>query len=432
MKNKKEKAQRKKLQLKTWHWAAVITAAVLVVLVSAIGIWWSCMDVESFSEGWALICNLVDPPENDVRYKDSYSVSDKKAQKWADKVVATVGGQELTNGQLQVYYWTGVYTYLTISSQYTSDGGLDYTLPLDEQVCPETGDTWQQYFLEKALESWHQEQALALMAQENGVTLGVDEQVDLKNLRQSLTETMVDEGYTSVDAMLQHDMGAGCDFDDYYSYRQTYYYANAWFTAGYEQRLAAITSQDMEDYYAANQEALAEEGITKNSGNVYDVRHILIAPEGGTSDEEGNVTYTDAAWADCQKEAQEIFDEWLATDQSEALFAAYANDYSMDTGSNTSGGLYEDLTEDTQIVEEFVAWYSEDGRQVGDYGLIRTELGYHIMYLSAMEPQWEAAVREGLMSDASDQLVSEAVEKYPMQVTYADIVLSVVDLQNIV
>ena len=432
MKEKKKNAPKKKIHLKTWHWAAIITASVLVVLVSAIGIWWSCMDVESFSEGWTLICNLVNPPENDVRYKDSYSVSDKKAQKWSDKVVATVGGQELTNGELQVYYWTGVYTYLSIGSQHTNDGGLDYTLPLDEQICPETGDTWQQYFLDKALKSWHQEQALALMAQENGVTLGVDEQVDLKNLRQTLTETMVDEGYTSIDAMLQHDMGAGCDFDDYYSYRQTYYYANAWFTAGYEKRLGAITAQEMEDYYTANRETLAAAGITKKSGNVYDVRHILIAPEGGTLDAEGNVTYTEAAWSDCRNEAQKILDKWQETGRSEELFAAYANDYSMDTGTNTTGGLYEGLTKDAHIVKEFVAWYSEDGRQVGDYGLIQTELGYHIMYLSDMEPQWEAAARDGLMSNASEEMVSEAVGKYPMKVTYSDIVLSVVDLKSIV
>jgi len=432
MKNQKKTPRKKKFQLKTWHWAAIITASVLAVLVGGISIWWSCMDVESFSEGWSLICNLVNPPKNNVRYKDSYSVSDKKAQKWADKVVATVGGKQLTNGQLQVYYWMEVYTYLNLSSQAGNDGGLDHAIPLDQQTCPETGDSWQQYFLDRALNSWHREQALALMAETNGLTLSVDNQVELKNLRQELTKSMVDGGFTSVDAMLQHDMGAGCDFDDYYSYRNIYFLANTWFAQRYEDHLKGITQKDLESYYDAHQDALAEDGISKDSGYVYAVRHILFAPEGGTTDAEGNVSYTDAAWAQCKKDAQQILDKWLETDKTETMFAAFADDYSMDTGSNTSGGLYENLKKDTKIVKEFVDWYCEDGRKVGDYGLIKTELGYHIMYLSAMEPQWQAEARDGLMSDASDRIVAEATEKYPMEATYRDMVLSVVDLEKVV
>ncbi len=420
------KSKKQKHQLKTWHWAAIITLSVLIVLASVIGIWWSVMDVESFSEGWSLICNLVDPPENDIEYKDSYSVSDKKAIKWADKVIATAGGQELTNGELQIYYWMEVYTWLNYSGQ----AGLDYTLPLDEQTCAETGTTWQQYFLGQALEGWHEEQALALMAQEAGVELSVSDQVELKNLKQELTRTMTEEGFSSIDAMLQHDMGAGCDFDDYYAYRQTYYYANTWFSSRYEQLRDAITAEDLETCYEAHRQSLTARGITKDSGNYYDVRHILFAPEGGTEDAQGNVTYTDEAWAQCEQDARALLEKWL-DDPTETLFAAYANDYSMDIGSNTNGGLYEDLTEDAKIVAEFSQWYCAPGRQVGDYGLIKTEMGYHIMYLSGIEPQWEAEARTILMKDASDQIVAEAVAKYPMEVTYRDIVLSVVDLENI-
>lgn len=429
MKDKKKKSQKKKFQMKTWHWAAIITLAVVVVLVSAVGIWWSVMDVESFSEGWTLICDLVDPPQNDVYYKDSYSVSDKKAQKWADKVIATVGGQELTNGELQVYYWMDVYTYLNYNN--VASQGLDYTLPLDQQTCTETGGTWQQYFLDMALDSWHEEQALALMAQDAGMELSVEDQVELEGLREELAVTVAEGNYASIDAMLQNDMGAGCSYEDYYSYRYVYYLANTWFSACYQQALSQIGDTELGEWFTANEDTLADQGITKSSGLLYDVRHILIAPEGGTQDEDGNVTYTDEAWAASQEEAQAILDKWLEEDPTEALFAAYANDYSMDTGSNTSGGLYEDLTADTQIVEEFVAWYSDESRQVGDYGLVKTELGWHIMYLSAMEPEWEAAAREGILKDASADIVAEAVARYPMEVTYKDIVLSVVDLTNI-
>ena len=82
--------------------------------------------------------------------------------------------------------------------------------------------TWQQFFLDKALDSWHEEQSLALSATDNGITLTPEAQIDLDNLRKELAASVSEGGYSSINAMLQHDMGAGCDFDDYYSYRYTY------------------------------------------------------------------------------------------------------------------------------------------------------------------------------------------------------------------
>lgn len=420
-----------KHKLKTWQWALIITVSVILVLIASIGIWWSIMDVESFSEGWSLIKNLVNPPANDVHYKESYSVSDKKAQKWADKVVATIGNQKLTNGELQVYYWMEVYTFLNYNGQYAISQGLDYTQPLDQQTYAEYGGTWQQYFLEEALNSWHEEQALALTAQANNVTLSTEDQVELDNLRQSLAASVVETDYPSIDAMLQSDMGAGVTFDDYYSYRNTYAFANAWFSAKSEAALEQITSADLETYYSQHRTELADKEISKDSGLIYGVRHILFEPPGGAKDSNGNMNYTEEEYVRCQREAQALMDEWLEEGGTEALFAQYANDYSADAGSNTNGGLYEGLKADSDILKEFAAWYSDPVRKVGDYGLVKTSQGYHIMYLSSMEEEWKVASREALLDEASDAIVAEATGKYPIEVTYKNIVLSVVDLSNV-
>ena len=423
--------ERKKIQLKTWHWIAIVTAAVLLVTAVGIGIWWSIMDVESFSEGWSLITNLVHPAQNDIYYKDSYSASDKKARKWADRVVATAGGHSLTNGQLQVYYWMEVFSYLNYNGQYALGQGLDLSLPLDEQPCPDFDGSWQQYFLDMALKSWHREQALALSAEANGVTLSAEEQADLKQLRAELAVSAVEGGFPSVDAMLQHDMGGGCDFDDYYVYRQTYYLANAWFSKQSEAYLESIGPKEIEAYFREHQQELAKEGISKSSGLYYDVRHILLFPEGGTEDDKGNITFTEEQWAACEKKADQLLDQWIQAGCSEALFAEYANSYSADTGSNTSGGLYEDLTAGEDILEEFLAWYTAPGRQKGDYGVIRTKQGCHIMYMSGSQPQWEAVSSKRLLKEGSDALVQQAKDTYPMEVNYKNIVLSVVDLKDV-
>ena len=75
-------------------------------------------------------------------------------------------------------------------------------------------------------------------------------------------------------------------------------------------------------------------------------------------------------------------------------------------------------------------WYTAEGRKVGDYGLIKSEHGYHIMYLSDMEDKWIAACRDGILSEEANQIAQTAMENYPMDVTYKNIALAVVDLSS--
>ena len=66
-------------------------------------------------------------------------------------------------------------------------------------------------------------------------------------------------------------------------------------------------------------------------------------------------------------------------DGTEDGFAALANENSKDGGSNTSGGLYEDVAKGS-MVAAFQDWCYEDGRQPGDTGIVQSNYGYHIMY----------------------------------------------------
>ena len=77
------------------------------------------------------------------------------------------------------------------------------------------------------------------------------------------------------------------------------------------------------------------------------VRHILIKAE---ADEEGN--YTDEAKEAAKARAEEILAEFEAGDRTEESFAALAEQYSEDEGSNTNGGLYENIYKG-QMVQEF-------------------------------------------------------------------------------
>ena len=114
-----------------------------------------------------------------------------------------------------------------------------------------------------------------------------------------------------------------------------------------------------------------------NNYNTVNVRHILVKAE---ADADGN--YTDEAKAAAKARAEEILAEFESGDKTEDNFAALANEYSEDTGSNTNGGLYENVAKG-QMVEEFDA-FCFDSHKPGDTGIVYGEsgsyAGYHVMY----------------------------------------------------
>lgn len=405
------------------------SVAILLLLVClSVVVYWGIIGVNSFDEGMQRLKGLFVPKPNNVYYKESYSVSAQKAQKESDRVVAEVGDAELTNGLLQIFYWMDVYEYLEDYGYYAVYYGLDYTKPLDQQTCKDTEGTWQHFFLDKALLNWHSYQSLAMMAAEEGHTLDEAYQTELDNLRATLTEAVLDSDYTSIDTMLQADMGPGCDYDDYYRYMDTYYRGYSYLKERLDQ--VQITDEMIQAYYDSHVEELKAEGITKDSGDFKDVCHILIAVKGGTADEDGEVTYSDEEWETCRKEAQKVLDEWLAGEATEESFEELAYAHSEDSGSNTNGGLYQNLDTQSGFVQEFIDWYMDESRKPGDYGLIRTSYGYHVMYFVESEAQWLRTCRKGVISDQSANILTEARERFPMEVEYKKIALGVVDFSQ--
>lgn len=408
--------------------ALAAVAIVLLLAILSVVVYWGIIGVTGFDEGMQHLSELLLPKENDVYRKSSYTVSDEKAEKNSDRVVAKVGDTDLTNGLLQIFYWMDVYEYLENYGYYAVYYGLDYTQPLDQQTCKDNEGTWQHFFLDKALLNWHSYQALVMMAAEEGFDLGEEYQTELDNLRASLTEAVLESDYGSIDAMLQADVGAGCDYDDYYRYMDTYYRGYSYLNEKIDQ--IQITDEMIQAYYDSHIEELSEDGISKDSGDVKDIRHILIAVEGGTEDEDGEMTYSEAEWEACREEAQKVLDEWLSGEATEESFTALAYEFSEDTGSNENGGLYESLDAQSGFVQEFIDWYMDESRKPGDYGLIRTSYGYHVMYFVESEAQWLRTCHKGVVSEHSTELIKAARERFPMEVEYKKIALAEVNFSQ--
>ena len=392
----------------------------------------------NFSEdgkGWDVgkLFSWIIPRENNVQYKDSYTVSAKKAMKKRTDVVATVPGASLTNGELQIYYWNQVYDFLNNYSYYLSQMGLDYTSPLDAQTNYYGTGSWQQYFLESAIEMWHSNMSFVMLAKENNFELSAEYRQELEDLRANMETTAQKNGFASAEAMLQDSMGPGCTMEDYMNYMETYYLGYSYFAEMYN----AIdpTMEEIDAYFEANKASM--NGVTKESGYTVDIRHILIkitkVEDGveGQADEEGATEelidgYNQAAWDACLAKAEAILEQWKNGEMTEESFAELAKTHSAD-GNAAEGGIYTGV-EKGYMVESFDAWCFDESRVVGDYGIVRTKYGYHIMYFISSEDIWITQSRAAILSEEAQKIVKAALDAYPMEINYKKIVLGEVDL----
>jgi len=362
------------------------------------------------------------PRDNNVYYKNNYTVSNLFLGKKMDDVVATVGNEHLTNAQLQVFYWIHIYNY----AQYYD---ADYTKPLHKQVMDEeTGMTWQQYFIECALTSWKQYQTITLMAEKAGFELPADSKQDLVELEAEAKAKAKENGYKSVDDMLAEDFGKGVTMEEYIRFFYLYYTAELYYRE--LEKTMKPTEEEMDTYFQENKGNLRTYWgveITKDIGKLTDVRHILITPTGGTV-VDGKTVYTDKAWADCLAEAKKIYDEWLAGEATEQTFAEAAYRYT-DDGNGDDGGLYLDISKGI-MVKEYEDWCFDESRKYGDHSLIKTSFGYHIMFYVGSEDGYERYCGQGALKIKSVEYLKNLMDTTQMDVDYTKMILANVDLNG--
>ena len=142
-----------------------------------------------------------------------------------------------------------------------------------------------------------------------------------------------------------------------------------------------------------------------NHYNTASVRHILIKAE---ASEDGS--YTDEAKEAAKAKAEEILAEFNSGEKTEERFAELANEYSEDEGSNTNGGLYENIAHG-QMVQEFNDFCFADHKP-GDTGIVYGEsgsyAGYHVMYYIGEGGLYSSYVAKNeLQSKAVDEWMTE-------------------------
>lgn len=136
-----------------------------------------------------------------------------------------------------------------------------------------------------------------------------------------------------------------------------------------------------------------------------DVRHILIK----AVDEDGDGEYSDAEKQAAYDRIVEIRDEWLSGSADEAAFMTAAALYSEDTGSNSNGGLYEQISKG-RMVKEFNDFCFDD-HEAGDYDIVYGEsssyAGYHLVYFVGENEIYSRLLADNAMRSADYQAFCE-------------------------
>ena len=72
---------------------------------------------------------------------------------------------------------------------------------------------------------------------------------------------------------------------------------------------------------------------------------------------------------------------------------------------------------------EYNDWCFDESRQIGDYGIVKTTHGYHIMYFVKSQPVWYVYAENSAKSQLLQDTMAALMEKYPADVDYSKIVL---------
>ena len=141
------------------------------------------------------------------------------------------------------------------------------------------------------------------------------------------------------------------------------------------------------------------------------VRQILFMV---TDDADSDATETETGHTakEAKKLAEDALAKWKKGKATDASFAALATKLTEDTGSAENGGLYEDVTKDSNYVEPFLNWCFESGRKKGDTGIIKTDYGYHVMYLSSKskDPVWKNTVRDAIAAEKFEAYLDKTIK----------------------
>lgn len=303
-------------------------------------------------------------------------------------VAYTVGEHELNNAEFNYFYIDAVNDFARQYGSYAAMFGLDVTKPLNEQIVnEEEGLTWADDFMNSAKENAKSIFALVDAANAAGHTLS-EEEIERVDMLMSNMDTYAQmSGQGTAKNYLKAVYGNGASVD---SYRE--YLTNTVLADSYQRAYAdSLTYEDSVLREAESENFNAFSSFTYNQYYM-SVNSFL---SGGTTDEEGNTTYSDEETKAAEAAAEEaakslVSDEIKSVEDLDKAIAALP--FNADGVNAASSALIDNPY--SAIGSTVVDWITDEARKEGDVTYIpslstkadesgaetSTLAGYYIVY----------------------------------------------------
>jgi len=321
------------------------------------------------------------------------------------RVYASENGYSNLNGFLAIYYSKGMteklYTSLlekaVIASKYAQNilSGLTYT---DEELrayYDENADDLD-YFNYYFYSIGHSREAFSEMSDEEKVTAAHEAAAEIAAAKDPEAFLAAIREFAGEDTTVSMSHNLKANLGDSYT---------EWIT---DPARKANDTTVIDDESASYVILFVERD--NNDYNTVDMRHILFCAE---ADEDGN--YTDEALEAAKTKAEMVYDLWKG-DPTEDTFASLANTNSEDTGSNTNGGLYDEITKNS-MVSEIDEFLFDADRESGDtaivYGNNGSYAGYHVVYFVGENDNYALTLaKNALMEDDYNEIYENMSASY--------------------
>ena len=278
---------------------------------------------------------------------------------------ATINGEKYTAAEVSYYYQNAYQSFISEMNSYgmLSYVGINTSASLKDQTVSsmgamftgaEEGSTWYDYFLNQALESMADIQALNDAAEADGFTWNDDMQATLDSNMEALASSASTYGYTE-DQYLSMIFGSTMTKSIFEEQTKRAILADAYQSA-YEESLV-YTEDELEEAYQAD----------PNAYDLVTAQYVRISGAVASTDEDGNeIEVTDEmkeeGMATAKGYADQIYADWQAGGDLETL----ANECE---GSAT----YTDTDSATYASSTLNDWLFDEARQAGDSAELEDE-----------------------------------------------------------
>ena len=271
----------------------------------------------------------------------------------------TIGEHNVSNAELNYYFIDAVNNFYSSYGSYASMFGLQTGVPLDQQIVDEdTGRTWADDFMDTAKSNAKDAYAMADAAAAAGFTLPADQADEIDSTMSTLDAYAKLYGYSGGQSYLKALYGNGATVEGYRAYSER----NALASAYYNHYSDNLTYTD------ADLRAKDSENPSAYSSFSYNYYYLPTSKflTGGTTDENGNTTYSAEERAAAEAAVRAAAESLTAKeiDSVEALDAAIA-DLSVNEGTEAAS------TESKNVLYSAVnslyqEWVTDSGRKEGD------------------------------------------------------------------